>query len=149
MLHARTLTDADWDALFPVTEGAFLADIRPEDEARHRAVFEPERFHGVYDADLVVGGAGILTRNLTLPGSEPHPVAAVTAVGVASDQRRRGALRTLMRAQLHGLHAAGEEPIAALWASQSGIYGRFGTTRRPTARRCRCRRGRRSGTSHR
>ncbi|MPZ65519.1 MAG: GNAT family N-acetyltransferase [Pseudonocardiaceae bacterium] len=54
------------------------------------------------------------------------PVAAVTAVGVAADQRRRGGLRTLMRTQLHGLHESGAEPVAALWASEAGIYGRFG-----------------------
>jgi predicted acetyltransferase len=54
------------------------------------------------------------------------PIAAVTMVGVAPDHRRRGALTTLMRAQLHGLHEAGGEPVAALWASEGGIYGRFG-----------------------
>ena len=30
-----------------------------------------------------------------------------------------------MRAQLDDVHARGE-PIAALWASEGGIYGRFG-----------------------
>jgi predicted acetyltransferase len=31
-----------------------------------------------------------------------------------------------MRAQLHGLHDDGGEPVAALWASEGAIYGRFG-----------------------
>ena len=39
--------------------------------------------------------------------------------------RRRGVLRALMRAQLDDVHERGE-PIAALWASEERIYGRFG-----------------------
>jgi predicted acetyltransferase len=39
--------------------------------------------------------------------------------------RRRGVLRAMMRAQLDDIHARGE-PIAALWASEESIYGRFG-----------------------
>jgi predicted acetyltransferase len=68
----------------------------------------------------------MLTRDLTVPGLVPVPVAAVTAVGVLPDHRRRGALTMLMRAQLHELHETRGDPIAALWASEGGIYGRFG-----------------------
>ncbi len=39
--------------------------------------------------------------------------------------RRRGILRDFMRRQLDDIHGWGE-PIAALWASESAIYGRFG-----------------------
>ena len=46
-------------------------------------------------------------------------------VGVYPTHRRRGVLRSLMRAQLDDIHERGE-PIAALWASEETIYGRFG-----------------------
>lgn len=125
-LSIRTLAEADVDEFLRVIEGAFLADLRPENHAVDRDLIEPERFHALFDGDTLVGGGGVLTRDMTLPGAGPTPVAAVTAVGVAPDQRRRGGLRTLMRIQLHDLHEAGGEPVAALWASEGGIYGRFG-----------------------
>ena len=53
------------------------------------------------------------------------PCAGVTAVGVHPTHRRRGVLRSMMDAQLADIHERGE-PIAALWASEETIYGRFG-----------------------
>ena len=35
-------------------------------------------------------------------------------------------LTAIMRRQLDDVHAAGREPVAALWAAEAGIYGRFG-----------------------
>jgi predicted acetyltransferase len=46
-------------------------------------------------------------------------------VAVAPTHRRQGLLRTMMRAHLDDV-AEHQEPIAALWASDSAIYGRFG-----------------------
>ncbi len=46
-------------------------------------------------------------------------------VGVHPTHRRRGVLRSMMDAQLRDIHERGE-PIAALWASEETIYGRFG-----------------------
>ena len=62
--------------------------------------------------------------DLTVPGGE-LPTAGVTVVGVLPTHRRRGVLRSLMRAQLDDAHERGE-PLAALWASEESIYGRFG-----------------------
>ena len=53
------------------------------------------------------------------------PTAGVTIVGVLPTHRRRGILRSMMRAQLDDVHARGE-PLAALWASEETIYGRYG-----------------------
>ena len=50
----------------------------------------------------------------------------MTLVGVRPTHRRRGLLTTLMRRQLADIHDAGREPVAALWASEPVIYGRFG-----------------------
>ena len=49
----------------------------------------------------------------------------VTWVGVLPTHRRRGVLREMMRFQLDDFRRRGE-PLAALWASESVIYGRFG-----------------------
>ena len=40
--------------------------------------------------------------------------------------RRRGILRALMTRQIADIAARGEEPIAALWASETPLYGRYG-----------------------
>jgi predicted acetyltransferase len=53
------------------------------------------------------------------------PCGGVTVVGVYPTHRRRGVLRAMMDAQLRDIHER-EEPIAALWASEETIYGRFG-----------------------
>ena len=49
----------------------------------------------------------------------------MTVVGVLPTHRRRGILDRMMRAQLADVRERGE-PIAALWASEETIYGRFG-----------------------
>ena len=54
------------------------------------------------------------------------PAAHVTGVGVAPTHRRRGLLKALMHRQLGDVAAAGTEPVAVLWASETAIYPRFG-----------------------
>ena len=83
-----------------------------------------ERMHGAWSNETIVGGAGAFPFSLTVPGGE-LPTAGVTVVGVLPTHRRRGVLRSLMRAQLDDAHERGE-PLAALWASEESIYGRFG-----------------------
>jgi predicted acetyltransferase len=83
-----------------------------------------DRMHGAWSDGTVVGGAGAFTFNMTVPGGD-LPTAGVTVVGVYPTHRRRGVLRSLMRAQLDDAHERGE-PLAALWASEEPIYGRFG-----------------------
>jgi predicted acetyltransferase len=83
-----------------------------------------DRMHAAWSDGAVVGGAGAFTFNMTVPGGD-LPTAGVTVVGVYPTHRRRGVLRSLMRAQLDDVHQRGE-PLAALWASEEPIYGRFG-----------------------
>ena len=83
-----------------------------------------ERMHAAFTDGAIVGGAGAFTFNMTVPGGDV-PTGGVTIVGVYPTHRRRGVLRSLMRAQLDDIHERGE-PIAALWASEETIYGRFG-----------------------
>jgi predicted acetyltransferase len=105
---------------------AFLRDLENSDPEWFRSDLEPERFSCAFDGAELVGTAAILTRQMTLPGADPTPVAAVTTVAVKPWHRRRGALTKLMHVQLHALHEQRDEPFAALWASEATIYGRFG-----------------------
>ncbi len=95
-----------------------------EDAERFATLLPLERMHAVFDGGKVVAGAGAYGQELTLP-SGPTPCAGVTVVGVLPSHRRRGLLRRMMDAQLQDVRER-EEPIAALWASEETIYGRFG-----------------------
>ena len=83
-----------------------------------------ERMHAALADGQIVGGAGAFPFELSVPGGT-LPCGGVTVVGVSPTHRRRGMLRTMMDAQLRDIHERGE-PIAALWASEETIYGRFG-----------------------
>lgn len=76
------------------------------------------------DAEIV-GAACYLDLELTVPGGTVLPAAGVSAVAVAPTHRRRGVLRA-MYDELHTRIADKHYPIAALTASEGGIYGRFG-----------------------
>src|SRR5947209_2163059 len=80
--------------------------------------------HAAFEGKEVVGGAGAFTFDFSVPGGS-LPCAGVTVVGVYPTHRRRGVLRSIMQTQLVDVHERGE-PIAALWASEETIYGRFG-----------------------
>src|SRR5881398_3207727 len=83
-----------------------------------------ERMHAAFEDGEIVGGAGAFPFQLSVPGGA-LPCGGTTVVGVAPTHRRRGVLRGMMRAHLDDVHERGE-PIAALWASEETIYGRFG-----------------------
>ena len=98
----------------------------PTDEmtARFLRFLPLDRMLSARDNDLIVGGAGAFPFQLSIPGGE-LPCAGVTVVGVSPTHRRRGVLTAMMRAQLEDIHNR-REPLAALWASDERIYGRFG-----------------------
>jgi predicted acetyltransferase len=95
-----------------------------EDAERFGSLLPHERMHAVFDDGRIVAGAGAYPLELTLPGG-PSRCAGVTVVGVLPSHRRRGLLRRMMDVQLRDARER-EEPIAALWASEETIYGRFG-----------------------
>ena len=125
-LVTRTLAVEELPEFVDVLFRAFLNDPESGAMAAELALLEPHRTHGAFDGDELVGGATMLTRQMTLPGAGPHPVAAVSCVAVAPDHRRRGAMTQLMRAQLHSQHETGGDAFAALYASEGDIYSRFG-----------------------
>jgi predicted acetyltransferase len=110
-------------AFVEATYSAFHNDVLPHHMERWQRVLEPERTLVLRDRGRIVAGCGIFSRRLTIPGGET-PVAAVTLVGVRPTHRRRGLLTTLMTRQLADIRE--REAVAALWASEPVIYGRFG-----------------------
>src|SRR5262249_33182856 len=101
-------------------------------------LFEPERSLAAFDlaadsADAgalardgdIVGTAGAFSFQMAVPGAV-IPVAGVSYVGGMPTHRRRGIARTLMTRQLQDIAARGSEAVAALWASEAPLYGRYG-----------------------
>ncbi|HWO66841.1 MAG TPA: GNAT family N-acetyltransferase [Umezawaea sp.] len=125
-LTIRTLGEDEYQSFSDLVAAAFLSDPAPSDDAFERPLFDMGRVHGVFEDGELIGSAGVLARTMAVPGAVPQPTAAITSVGVKPGHRRRGVLTSLMRAQLHGLHDEGLEPVAALWASEGSIYGRYG-----------------------
>ena len=95
-----------------------------EKTERFSRVLPIDRMHAAWKDGDIVGGAGAFPFTMSVPGGMLS-CGGTTVVGVAPTHRRRGVLRAMMRAQLDDVHERGE-PIAALWASEETIYGRFG-----------------------
>jgi predicted acetyltransferase len=121
----RAITPEEFNAFGEVPTQAFN-DTGWTSEAieQERLVFEFDRSIAALDGDAMVGTAAAYSFQLTVPGGFAD-AAGVTFVSVLPSYRRRGILSAMMRHQLTDIAGRGET-IAALFASESGIYGRFG-----------------------
>ena len=121
----RPINPDEFEAFEVVVLHAFGNSPNEEVAEHERSLLEFERTLAAFDGDEIVATAGIYSYEMTVPG-RTVPAAGVTWVSVLPTHRRRGLLTSLMRRQLDDVHEAGREPIAALWASEPAIYGRFG-----------------------
>jgi predicted acetyltransferase len=133
---------ADQYAIRPISDDEYAAFRRVHDHSfnsgpapaarwpRLRRQFEAERSLAAFDPALpaglgIVGTTGVYSFQMAVPGAV-FPVAGVSAVSVLPTHRRRGILRSLMQRQIADIASRGDEPIAALWASETPLYGRYG-----------------------
>jgi predicted acetyltransferase len=121
----RLITEDELPGLHSVHQHAFHSGP-PSAAARTRmhARIELDRTLGAFDGPAMVGVASAFSFQMSVPGALAA-VAGVTMVSVLPTYRRRGILSALMRQQLADVHARGEA-VAALFASEAGIYGRYG-----------------------
>ena len=122
----RLLSEDDWDEWVASNARGFLSDIAvaAEFNVQDRPLLDFARGLGAFDGDEMVGKTQAITFSMSVPGGH-LPTAGVTAVTVFPTHRRRGILTELMRRQLDDIRDRGE-PLAALWSSESLIYGRYG-----------------------
>jgi predicted acetyltransferase len=121
----RPISEDEFSAFYAVMEHAFNARHPRDEELRHDLpVFEFDRSLAAFDGAEMVGTAGAVSLRMTVPGDDAA-VAGVTAVATAPSHRRRGILTSLMHRQLADVRDRGEA-VAALFAAEAGIYGRFG-----------------------
>ncbi|HYM48992.1 MAG TPA: GNAT family N-acetyltransferase [Candidatus Limnocylindrales bacterium] len=99
--------------------------ITPEGVEVARPITEFDRSLAFFDQGRIVATAGIFSFEMAVPGGRNLPCAGVTRVTVMPTHRRRGLLTAMMRREMEDCQAR-QEPLAALYASEAVIYGRFG-----------------------
>jgi predicted acetyltransferase len=123
MLEMRTVTPEEFVQWLRAEARAHGNRLNhdPEDLRPH---FDLDRSIAVFDQGNIVGGAHSHRLEMSIPGGAAV-VAGVANVAVQPTHRRRGLMTRMMRHQINDIHERGE-PLAALFASESIIYGRFG-----------------------
>ena len=120
--------------LRPVTPDEFERWLRAESRAHSnrldhdpeelRPHFDLSRSIAVFEGHEIIGGCHSHRLEMSIPGGA-SVVAGVANVAVQPTHTRQGVMTRMMRRQLDDIHSRGE-PLAALFASESAIYGRFG-----------------------
>jgi predicted acetyltransferase len=121
----RPVGEDEFPAFYAVAEHAFHSSTPSEPSRQHEfATFEADRSLAAFDQASMVATASAYSFRMSVPGAVAA-VAGVTAVCVLPSHRRRGILSGLMRRQLADIRERGEA-VAALFASEPAIYGRYG-----------------------
>ncbi len=123
-IEYRNPSEDELRATFDAANVAFGNELRDDDYEIQKRELPADRVIAAFDDGHPVGMTASIAFEMTIPGGV-EPCAGITYVGVMPTHRRRGVLTQLMRDQLDDLRERGE-PLAALWASESVIYGRFG-----------------------
>jgi len=121
----RPIDEAEWRGFAGVLAEAFGWTPNATQDERFKAATEFDRTLAAFDGATIAGVTSVFSLTMTVPGGRQIPVGGVTAVSVLPSHRRRGVLSGLMRRQLSDIRERGES-VAALYASESLIYGRFG-----------------------
>jgi predicted acetyltransferase len=123
-IQIRAISQDELVPFILASEAASSEAIDDSEIERERSLAEPERYFAAFDGPDIVGTAGAFTMPLTIPGGTTV-VGYPTLVGVLPTHRRRGIAAELMRRLLDDAHGRGEL-LSVLYASEGGIYGRFG-----------------------
>ena len=126
-IEIRQRTEADLDTFRITSDLAFgeSPGLNAESTREWLSRHEMDRDFAAFENGRMVGTAGAYSTRMTVPGGGSIPVAAVADVTVLPTHNRRGIGTMLTRDQLERVRDRGEIG-AALWASESIIYGRWG-----------------------
>ena len=104
-----------------------FGDPTDEESVRLEASFVERgksRTRAAYDRGEIVGTTTCHYFDINVPGGR-FALAGVSDVTTRATHRRRGVMSRLIERSLNDAKEEGQ-PLAALWASESNIYGRFG-----------------------
>ena len=121
----RAIGPDEFPAFCSVPGQAFNSTYPPAEARRHDlTTFEFDRSAAAFDGDQIVGTSCAFTFQLSVPGGQAA-CGGVSFVAVLPTYRRRGIMTAMLRHLLADIADRGE-PLAALFASEPEIYGRFG-----------------------
>ncbi len=123
MLEMRTVTPDEFVQWVRLEARAYGNRLNIDPEVL-RPRFDLDRSIAVFDQGDIVGGAHSHRVEMSIPGTSAI-IAGVANIAVQPTHRRRGVMTTMMHHQIKDIYERGE-PLAALFASESIIYGRFG-----------------------
>ena len=123
MLEIRTVADDEFLQWLRAEARAYGNRLDNDPEVL-RPHFDLDRSIAVFEQGNIVGGAHSHRREMSIPGTS-SVVAGVANIAVQPTHRRRGVMTMMMHHQIRNIYERGE-PLAALFASESIIYGRFG-----------------------
>lgn len=124
-IEIRPITYEERPEWVRAAETAFSWVAKEDEVEASLPVIEPDRSFAAIDGGRIVGTSAAITFRMMVPGGAMIPTAGVTMVGVHPTHRRRGINTGMMRTILDQAADRGE-PLAALFASEGAIYGRFG-----------------------
>jgi predicted acetyltransferase len=124
-IEIRSITFEERPDWVRAAEASFSAVAKDDEIEAMLPTIEIDRSFAAVDADRIVATSASITTRMVVPGGARVPTAGVTMVGVQPTHRRRG-INTRMMATLLDQAAERGEPLAALFASEGAIYGRFG-----------------------
>jgi len=124
-IEIRTITKDERVDWIQAAETAFSSTAKDDEIEASLPVIEVDRSFAAVDGRRIVGTSASITFRMVVPGGARIPTAGVTMVGVQPTHRRRGINTKMMTAILEQAAERGE-PLAALFASEGAIYGRFG-----------------------
>ena len=123
MLELRTVAPDEFVEWVRVESRAYGNRLDDDPEVL-RPHFDLDRSIAVFDQGNIIGGAHSHKLEMSLPGASAV-VAGVANIAVQPTHRRRGVMTRMMHHQIKDIHQRGE-PFAALFATESAIYGRYG-----------------------
>ena len=123
MLEMRTVTPDEFVEWCRVEARAYGNRLNADPEIL-RPHFDLDRSIAVFDQGNIVGGAHSHRVEMSIPGATAV-IAGVANIAVQPTHRRQGVMTGMMHHQIKDIHERGE-PLAALFSSESIIYGRFG-----------------------
>ncbi len=125
-IEVRRIRDDELHEFIGAVSAGFLEHIdvdKVTDEVR--PLWDLDRVWAAFADGRTCGTFRTWATELTVPGGQRLPAAAVTAVTVLPTHRRRGILRAMVEAE-HDAIRHRDEAFGLLFASEYPIYGRFG-----------------------
>ena len=125
-IEVRRIREDELHAFIETVSAGFLEQIDVDKVTEEvRPLWDLERAWAAFAEGRMCGTFRTWATELTVPGGQRLPAAAVTTVAVLPTHRRRGILRAMVEAEHEAIRQR-DEPFGLLYASEYPIYGRFG-----------------------